>query len=391
MSCENPSSDTDALMPHGPRRTALRPTGNLLVAFSGGLGSAVLLDLVNRCYVSPDESLVTTEGGRDHPRHERVWKKVTVCYVELCSAFPEMKDRTDDIRRTVASCPGVEFLPLRLEDAFDPLWWKMNGFPSDLYPLKVTLGNDALPYDFTSSQSSTETPAIALRRYLASLPTPTALDATVKTLTRVLLQYTAVATGSSHLVLGTTLTSLAVHLISSVSHGGGFHIKEETQEEWYSVPPSASDAGSHRPSTPHSVRMIRPLRDVGRKECAAWSWWMHLTIVGREEWRWSGTKPGVGRLTKGDSTSAETTEHLSRYLCYACHTNLTSKNARPLPSLYADIGNFQEATPPVWISGRIASLRGTTASHGAVDGPSAPKPMSKEAMLDKIKGFLLDD
>ena len=53
-----------------------------------------------------------------------------------------MKDRTDDIRRTVASCPGVEFLPLRLEDAFDPLWWKMNGFPSDLYPLKVTLGND---------------------------------------------------------------------------------------------------------------------------------------------------------------------------------------------------------------------------------------------------------
>ena len=76
--------------PDGPRRTALRPTGNLLVAFSGGLGSAVLLDLVNRCYVSPDESLVTTEGGRDHPRHERVWKKVTVCYVELCSAFPEV-------------------------------------------------------------------------------------------------------------------------------------------------------------------------------------------------------------------------------------------------------------------------------------------------------------
>lgn len=74
--------------PDGPRRTALKPTGNLLVAFSGGLGSTVLLDLVNRCYVSPDPSLLTADGGRDHPRHERVWKRVFVCYVECCDALP---------------------------------------------------------------------------------------------------------------------------------------------------------------------------------------------------------------------------------------------------------------------------------------------------------------
>lgn len=168
-----------------------------------------------------------------------------------------------------------------------------------------------MPYAFASSQSSADTPTTALRRYLASLPTPTALDATVKTLTRVLLQYTAAATGSSHLVLGTTLTSLAVHLISSVSHGGGFHIKEETQEEWtpatFSVSSVASDAGPDRPSTPHIVRIIRPLRDVGRKECAAWSWWMHLKIAGREDWQWPGTKPGVGRLTKGQWESSNYT------------------------------------------------------------------------------------
>lgn len=74
--------------PDGPRRTALRPTGNLLIAYSGGLGSTVLLDMVNRCYVTPDESFVPVEGGRDHPRHERVWKKVFVCYVEICEAVP---------------------------------------------------------------------------------------------------------------------------------------------------------------------------------------------------------------------------------------------------------------------------------------------------------------
>lgn len=74
--------------PDGPRRTALKPTGNLLVGFSGGLGSTVLFDLVNRCYVNPDPELVTSEGGKDHPRNERVWKQVTVCYIEVSDALP---------------------------------------------------------------------------------------------------------------------------------------------------------------------------------------------------------------------------------------------------------------------------------------------------------------
>lgn len=29
-------------------------------------------------------------GGRDHPRNGEIWKKVAVCYVEICSAFPEV-------------------------------------------------------------------------------------------------------------------------------------------------------------------------------------------------------------------------------------------------------------------------------------------------------------
>ena len=77
--------------PDGPRKTSLKPSGNLLVGFSGGLGSSVLLDLVHKCYFALDKSTMPTDGGRDHPRHERVWKKITLCYVEVCDAFPGVR------------------------------------------------------------------------------------------------------------------------------------------------------------------------------------------------------------------------------------------------------------------------------------------------------------
>ena len=148
-----------------------------------------------------------------------------------------------------------------------------------------------LPF-FPSKHNSTSS-LTALKSYLASLPTPTALPTTLSTLTRVLLQYTAVKTGSSHLLLGTSLTSLAVSLISGVACGGGFHVREEVQEEW--TPDFRCDG-----STPEKpIRVIRPLRDISAKECAVWAWWWKLRVVGREQWIWPGSKPGIGRLTKG--------------------------------------------------------------------------------------------
>ena len=137
----------------------------------------------------------------------------------------------------------------------------------------------------------------SLQSYLASLPTSTALPTTLIHLTKVLLQYTAVKTGSSHLLLGTSLTSLAVSLISGVAYGGGFHVKEEVQEEW------TPDLHQSHAEKGNSVRVIRPLRDISAKECAVWAWWWKLRIVGREQWAWPGTKPGIGRLTKGLSRS----------------------------------------------------------------------------------------
>ena len=91
-----------ALEPHinhvatGSRRGALKSSGDLLIGFSGGLGSSVLLDLVHKVYctsVGGDAS----KGGREHPRRNRVWKKIHVCYVEMCDAFPEARQPTSPL------------------------------------------------------------------------------------------------------------------------------------------------------------------------------------------------------------------------------------------------------------------------------------------------------
>lgn len=45
------------------------------------------------------------------------------------------------------------------------------------------------------------------------------------------------------------------------------------------------------------VRVVRPLREIGMKECAAWAWWNGLPVVGKE--KLPGTRQTVGGLTKG--------------------------------------------------------------------------------------------
>lgn len=65
----------------------LKPWGNLTIGFSGGLGSTVLLDLVRRCYYSPEE---VDEKKGNNPRNDEIWKKVTVCYVEVSEVYPEV-------------------------------------------------------------------------------------------------------------------------------------------------------------------------------------------------------------------------------------------------------------------------------------------------------------
>jgi len=71
--------------------------------------------------------------------------------------------------------------------------------------------------------------------------------------------------------------------------GGGFVVREEAGEEWE---PRINGVGGVR----RSIRVVRPLRDMGMKECAAWVWWNGLEVVGKENK--AGAKQGIGGLTK---------------------------------------------------------------------------------------------
>lgn len=77
------------------RRKVLKASGNLLLGFSGGLGSTILLDAIHQHYIAPVTMIVNgkPKGGKDHPRNDQVWGKVYVCYVESCAAFPEVRVR----------------------------------------------------------------------------------------------------------------------------------------------------------------------------------------------------------------------------------------------------------------------------------------------------------
>jgi len=76
----------------GYRKGSYQASGNLLIGLSGGLGSTVLLDIVTKCYFRPlkadDER---PRGGTSHPHNGSTWSKVAVCYVEVCSAFPDVR------------------------------------------------------------------------------------------------------------------------------------------------------------------------------------------------------------------------------------------------------------------------------------------------------------
>ena len=73
----------------GPRRAKLKASGNLLVGFSGGLGSTVLLNILNRSYFHGAAN-ATEKGGKSHPRNKPVWDKAFVCHVDVSGAFTEV-------------------------------------------------------------------------------------------------------------------------------------------------------------------------------------------------------------------------------------------------------------------------------------------------------------
>ncbi|KAH9002880.1 hypothetical protein EDB86DRAFT_83120 [Lactarius hatsudake] len=423
--------------PSGPRRGALKPSGSLLIGYSGGLGSTVLLDLVHKVYCAKPGS-EELKGGKEHPRKNKVWKKVHVCYVEISDVYPETSDRTKQIREAVARYEGFEFIPVRMQDAFDRGWWQRVSGIADPSLIDV-------PHAFDMADGDAGSVA-ALRAHLLTLPTPTATLSTLFTLTRLLLLYTAYSIGASHLVLGTSLTSMSITLISSIAQGGGFVVPQTIQEEWI---PSFVERVPGDSSWKGEVRLIRPLRDVSLKECQAWVWWRQLPVVGKQ--RVPIPKQTIGHLTKefiiglerdypstvstiaktagklapkGESgercilcelptqrsvrgwkartsirsftdeaspaDDASSSLSLLSNLCYSCHTTLTSKSSRSTTTPSWDTPS--EVHLPMWAAVQPVFGRGDEqdASSPRTKDIWESKRLDADGMKSVVGGFLLE-
>jgi cytoplasmic tRNA 2-thiolation protein 2 len=95
-----------------------------LIALSGGAGSTALLDLLtSRGYVGREGKEVDIKKGEK----EWIWERGTVVYVEFCGVTGG-EERTG-IMRGMAEERGLDFVGLRVEDAFDPTLEQRLGKP----------------------------------------------------------------------------------------------------------------------------------------------------------------------------------------------------------------------------------------------------------------------
>lgn len=202
----------------------------LAIAYSGGLGSTVLLDLASR--------LLAPNGKDNGPR--RRWKEIHVLHIEKqetnCSSTAQW---TTNIGRY----PEFRFKTLRLVDDFQTIFPPAASKPS-------------------FGSLSAESASLSLEQYLHGLPTGSARVATMRNLTRLAVEHHARVLGASHLLLGTSLSSISSSMISRICQGGGFTL--------------ASERGTHT----NNLHVVAPLQDVMAKECAAWLKWNDLQTMG---------------------------------------------------------------------------------------------------------------
>lgn len=187
--------------------------------------------------------------------------------------FLQRVDRTESVRRLVTQSYGkYELMIIRIEDAFDPSWWLSinGGIPHDVEKLSRT---------FSWRDELSQTPKMRLQQFIGSLPTSSAISYMISHLSRLLLLHAARHFDCSNLLLGDSLTSLSVSLISAIAAGDGFHVRSEREEKW------------------DSITIVKPLREVTAKECAAFFRWrgLHTTCPSILQ----PTALGITKVTQG--------------------------------------------------------------------------------------------
>ena len=102
-------------------------------------------------------------------------------------------------------------------------------------------------------------PDAALRTFLDALP-PSSVIMALTHMQRVLLLHTAKSLACSHLLLGDSITSLSMSLLSAIALGGGHSLQYEQTEQW------------------RQVQILRPVTELTAKECGAWIHWNQIPL-----------------------------------------------------------------------------------------------------------------
>lgn len=58
-----------------------------------------------------------------------------------------MRDRTEEIRSVIQRYPSFDFVPLRVENAFDDSWWTTVSGSSNIARISLELGKEGLIAD----------------------------------------------------------------------------------------------------------------------------------------------------------------------------------------------------------------------------------------------------
>ena len=69
------------------KKRIMKAPGNLMIGYSGGLGSSVLLDLITWTYFTDRSEEFVQRSGVNHPRHTRVWENAYATYIDISAAF----------------------------------------------------------------------------------------------------------------------------------------------------------------------------------------------------------------------------------------------------------------------------------------------------------------
>lgn len=169
-----------------------------------------------------------------------------------------------------------------------------------------TNSSSTLPTN-TNDTKQTDPTAIQTRQrlhaYLDALPTETAAHGALSSLVHGVLLHTAARLRCTHVALGTTLTALSMSLLTSVSYGAGAHVPEALSEDWVPPPNALIDASQASSDGSRSkkakIRVVRPLQDIGAKECAAYVRWRNLPVVPLHPSSDFAGKATIGGLTSG--------------------------------------------------------------------------------------------